>query len=365
MRIIFTGGGTLGSVTPLIAVYEEFAGSAQAMWVGTRSGPEKELVRGYHMPFRSIFSGKFRRYFSVRNFLDPFLLCIGIVQAFRIILTFQPDIIVGAGGYVSVPVMWAGWLLKKKILILQLDIQPSLANIMTRFCARGVALACDDQKKYFQGGKTVVTGIPVRKKIVELAGKIRDSKNRISLRVLLGIPDDNLPVVLIVGGGTGAEFINIRVLESLGELTKICHVVHITGKGKGGVAVVSYIQERYHVFEFLGEKLLDYIAISDCVVTRAGMGMLSELSVYGKPTIIIPIPHSHQEKNAVYFERQKHAAIYLLQEGLTAEKFIETIRRIFKDSVLMQELSDHVRLALPQDGARRVRELVEEIVKNR
>lgn len=364
MRIIFSGGGTLGSVTPLLALYEEFAQPTQAVWIGTRGGPEKELVHSYHMPFRAIFSGKLRRYFSLQNFLDPFLLCIGVVQAIRIIFVFQPDIVIGAGGYVSVPVIWAAWLLKKKIIILQLDIQPSLANIITRFCVQGVALTCDEQKKYFQGKKMDVTGIPVRKRVYEVARQVSEVKSLILLREKLNIPNDTIPVVLVVGGGTGAIFINTCIGNALAELTRVCHVVHVTGKGKGGMLPATYDKERYRTFEFLGEELLDYMAIADCVITRAGMGVLSELSVLGKPTIIIPIPHSHQEKNAIYFERKKHAALYLLQEGLTSEKLVGTIQRVLGDRILRQELSENMKLALPHDGAQKMRKFIEEIIKN-
>jgi len=363
MKIIFTGGGTLGSVTPLIALYEEFAGSAQAIWIGTQSGPEREFIQKYHIPFRAIFSGKFRRYWSIQNFFDPFFLCIGILQALRTILSFQPDIIVGAGGYVSVPVLWAGWLLKKKAIILQLDLQPSLANLMTHFCAQKIALTCEEQKKYFPVKKSVVTGIPVRKKVYECAQYVLDAQQKKALRLTHNISDDGLPIVLVVGGGTGALVLNQCVYESLGELTEICHVVHITGKGKMAVAQGLYNKERYHEFEFLGEDLLDYVALADCVVKRTGMGILSELSVFGKLTIIIPIPHSHQEKNAVYFERVKHAALYVSQEGLTKEKFISAIKRILKDDILRQELSKHMKQALPQNGAENIKKIVEETVK--
>lgn len=362
MRIIFTGGGTLGSVTPLIALYEALSKPVQAVWIGTRSGPERELVCEYHMPFRAIFSGKLRRYLSIKNFFDPILFCIGMVQAARVISVFRPDYIIGAGGYVSVPVIWAGWLLKKKIIILQLDIQPSLTNLMTHFFAQKIALACEEQKIYFPARKSVVTGIPVRKKVHDLARQAYDREWRGPLRQAHGISDDALPVVLIVGGGTGALSLNHCVYDALGELTRISHVVHVTGKGKGSVPAGSYIRERYHAYEFLKEELIEYAAFADCVVTRAGMGMLSELSVLGKPTIIIPIPQSHQEKNAVYFERQKHAAIYLVQNDITAEKFVRAIQRVLKDDALRQELSQNMKLALPQDGAQNVKGLIEEVI---
>lgn len=362
MKIIFTGGGTLGSVTPLLALYEELSPSAQAIWIGTRHGPEKELVRAYHMPFRGIFSGKLRRYFSIRNFLDPLLLCIGVFQAVRIISAFGPDVIIGAGGYVSVPVLWAGWLLKKKIVIFQLDIQPTMSNMLTRFCAQKIALACE-QNAGFWGKNAVVTGIPVRKRVYERAQEMQDEKKRVQLRAQLGIPLDSFPIVFVVGGGAGAAAINICVREALGDLTRMCHVIHVTGMGKGGDPSVQYVQERYYTFGFLKEEMIDYVALADCVVTRAGMGVLSELSILGKPTIIIPIPHSHQEKNAVYFERQKHAAIYLAQEGLTGEKLARTVARVLDDAVLRTELSDHMKQALPREGAQKIRKLIEEIIK--
>ena len=158
-------------------------------------------------------------------------------------------------------------------------------------------------------------------------------------------------------------YINDCVRDVLLELTRMCHVVHITGKGKSGVPALSYHTERYHAYELLRETLLTAMSVADCVVTRAGMGALSELSILGKPTIIIPIPRSHQEKNAVYFERQKHAAVYLSQNGLTGEKLACAVQRVLKDDVLRKELSDHMRLALPRDGAKKVKMFIEEIMK--
>jgi UDP-N-acetylglucosamine--N-acetylmuramyl-(pentapeptide) pyrophosphoryl-undecaprenol N-acetylglucosamine transferase len=192
---------------------------------------------------------------------------------------------------------------------------------------------------------------------------MHDEKQKISLRVACGIPDDTMPIITVVGGGTGANFLNRLIYETIGDLTRMCHVVHITGKGKSGTPREPYIHGKYHAYEYLGEELLEYIALADCVITRAGMGMLSELSVFGTPTIIIPIPYSHQEKNAVYFEREKHAALYLSQQGLTKEKYISSIRRVLHDNVLRQELSYNMYHALPREGAQNIKKLIEEVIK--
>src|SRR3989344_7674434 len=116
MRIILSGGGTIGSVSPVIALFEEIKkqhSEAEFLWVATRSGLEYKLIKDYNISIRSIFSGKFRRYFSFRNLLDLFLIKLGFFQSLFIILSFKPDVILSAGGFVSVPLVWAGWLLRK------------------------------------------------------------------------------------------------------------------------------------------------------------------------------------------------------------------------------------------------------------
>ncbi len=356
MRILCAGGGTLGSVTPLIAIVEELRARMNAdgvsepevLWMGTRNGIEKELVKTVAIPFTAIYSGKLRQYFDVRNFIDPLLLCVGIIQSLIGILRFQPDVIIGAGSYVSVPVLWAGWLLRKRSMILQLDIVPSLSNLLTSFCATAVLVACAEEERYFSARKTHSIGIPVRQDISHWKEKMEEEHERKKARATFGIHDE-LPIVLVMGGGTGAQFINMLITESIQDFEEICHIIHIAGKGKADAkAIGSY----YHQFEFLGDRLPCVLALADVVVTRAGMGSLAELSALGKPCIIIPISHSHQEQNALYFEK-RNAALYCSETTLTEKLFFEKVQKLLNNNLLRQEYSRRMSEALAHNASQK------------
>ncbi|MEK7648325.1 MAG: UDP-N-acetylglucosamine--N-acetylmuramyl-(pentapeptide) pyrophosphoryl-undecaprenol N-acetylglucosamine transferase [Patescibacteria group bacterium] len=355
MRILCAGGGTLGSVTPLIAIIEELrsrmerdaVGQPDVLWIGTKKGVEKDIVCASDIPFHSIYTGKLRQYFDVRNLIDPFLLCIGIIQSLIAILRFRPDVIIGAGSFVSVPVLWAGWLLRKRAMILQLDIVPSLSNLLTSFCAQAILVACKEEERFFPSRKTHTIGIPVRLLVQDWKQKMEHESERRSARESFGIHDD-LPVAVVMGGGTGSQFINALIMESVSDLEGVCHIIHIIGKGKApdGYATLSH----YHHYEFLTDRLIIALALADVVVTRAGMGSLAELSALGKPCIIIPIPHSHQEQNALYFEK-RNAALYCSQDSLTKKMFGEKMKKLFHDTLMREEYSLRMSQAL-EGGAR-------------
>lgn len=357
MRILLTGGGTLGSVTPLVAIAEELrsrmkhdgVSAPEILWVGTRKGIERKFLLPYAIPFTPIFSGKLRTYFDIRNFIDPFLLCIGIFQSIGIIMRFRPDIIIGAGGYVSVPVLYAGWLLRKKSVLLQLDLLPSLSNLMTAFTASSILVAFEEEKKYFPSDKTHVVGIPLRKSLAECAERLKVENGKRKAREHFGVHDD-LPILLVVGGGTGALALNVLIEKSIGELTEFCHVVHITGKGKGGSGEVS--SSHYHRYEFLDADLPQALVVADAVVTRAGMGFLAELAFLEKPCVIIPIPDSQQERNALFIEK-RHAGVYCSQDTITSTQLVSKIRKLFGDKKLRDEYGAVLKALFPQDAARK------------
>lgn len=362
MKILLTGGGTLGSVTPLLALAEEFrfrmkrdgVESPDIRWIGTRAGVEKAVISEYAIPFIAIFSGKLRHYFDIRNFIDPFLLCIGILQSLYVVWRFQPDVIIGAGGYVSVPVLWAGWLLRKRSVLLQLDLIPSLSNLLTTFCASAVLVACEEEKRYFPEHTTHIVGIPVRRTFFECKERMTNEDERKKMREYFGI-HDNLPILLAIGGGTGAIFLNTLITESLLELTEFCHVIHVSGKGKEHQQ--KYILRQYHPFEFLTDDLVPAMVLADVVVTRAGMGFLAELSFLEKACIVIPIPDSQQERNAVFVEK-KHAAIYCSQKSITKELFIEKIKKLLSDTVLSREISNSLGKTFPSDARQRAVDII-------
>lgn len=316
MKVLFTGGFTLGPVTPLLAISEELRKRdpvVDVSWIGTYSGPERKLISEYNIPFKPICSGKFRRYISLRHIFDNFYLIVGFFQSLGYLLKNKPDVIVSAGGFVSVPVVLAGWLLRIPALIHQQDVRPGLANlIMSRF-AKKITVAFKPSMAAFPKRKTSWAGNPVREDIFHT-----DKDEALDYFDL----NKEKPVLLIIGGGTGAKRINEIVDQTLPELLKFCQVIHVTGIGKAGE---KKDLTGYRRFQFLTEGMLYAYDAADLVVSRAGMGALTELAALQKPSIIIPMPNTHQENNTEIFE-ELNAIQYLRQNTLHRERFVEKIR---------------------------------------
>ena len=343
MKVILSGGGTAGSVMPLLAIYSEIKkqrGDTEFLFIGTRKGePEKKILSSYHIPFRPIFGGKLRRYFDLRNISDILLILIGFIQSIYIILKFRPDVVMGAGGFISVPVIWAAWVLQKKIIIHQQDIKPSLSNILTMNLAHKITVTFERSLRNFPAGKTIWTGNPVRSDIIE--GNRQRAYERFALK-----PD--IPLVLIMGGGTGALSVNTIVNQALPELIKFCQIIHLTGVGKKVTGIAS---EQYQQFEFLEEEMKDVLVAADLVVSRAGLSVLTEFSILGKPVILIPLPKSHQEENAEYFS-EKGAAKVIHQKNLSPRILVSKVKELLNDKAALNILSSKIgKMTKPQATA--------------
>jgi len=371
-KILLTGGGTLGSVMPLIAVFEYLRKTHldfEFYWLGTKYGPEKKYIEKYSLPYKAIAAGKLRRFFSLKNLLDIVLIIIGFIQALSYLKKLKPNIIVSIGGFVSVPVVIAGKILNIKSLIHQQDIQPGLANkIMARF-ATTVTVAFPEQVKDFPKNKVAVVGNPVRSEIVKIKPLPPNTYNL----------KPNLPFVLIMGGGTGSKQINDLVAMSLSELTKFCQIIHVTGKNRSSwtptsrrgigsrdsiVPNKSGLQsENYSSFQFITDDLPALMAAADLVVSRAGMSSLTELSYLGKPTILIPMPHSHQEKNAEYFKSKNAVEVLSIDYKITQDvaiPFARMVQQLLADKKRLAELSKNINDIIPPDSTEK---LAQEIVK--
>lgn len=359
MRIILTGGGTMGPVVPLLALVQELREDFKIkkqdlnlLWLGTKNGPEKNLIKDYQIPFKHIFHGKFRRYLSFKNLIDPFFIFLGLIQSFFILKKFKPDIILSVGGFVSVPVVWAGWLLKIPTLIHQQDIQPGLANkLMTPFIER-ITVTFQKSLEDFPKNKTVWTGNPVRKDILQ-GNKIRAIK-------FFNLEKD-IPTLLIIGGGRGALELNKIVVEALPQLVKFCQVIHLTGKGKilPILNFDSLIARRYRSCEFLKKEIKDAFAIADLIITRAGLSTLTELCFLEKPIIIIPIPNSHQEENARIFEKLR-GAVVLSQKNLTPQNLVLEIKGLLTDKRELEKLRRNIKKVMKSNAADNI---IQEIYK--
>ncbi len=343
MKILLTGGGTIGSVSPLLAISQELKKShpeIEFLFLGSgKSAAEKELVANYQIPFKIIFNGKLRRYFSLLNFIDPFFIFLGFIQSFFILLKFKPNLIISAGSFVSVPVVWAGWILKIPSLIHQQDAVPGLANKLMARVAKKTTVTFEESLRDFSSHKTVWTGNLIREDIIE--------GSNIEANKLFNLERD-LPVILVIGGGTGALFLNKLIVDALPELTEFCQIIHLTGENIANQEL-QIKNCRYHPYQFLNKEIKDVYAVADLVITRAGMSALTEISFLGKPAIIIPMPSSHQEKNAEIFTNH-NAALVLDQNRLNAGILIQRLKNLFSDEKNLRELSRNIKNTIRVDN---------------
>lgn len=353
MRIILSGGGTGGSVSPILAIAEEIKkqySETEFLFIGTKKGvPEKELVKTQKIPYQSIYSGKLRRYLSWRNCVDPFLILMGFFQSFFIILKYKPKAVISAGGFVAVPLSWAGWFCRVPVFIHQQDIIPGLANKLIAPLAKKITVSFEKSLENFNKKKTILTGNPVRPWILQ------GDKSRAIKRFNL---EHNLPVLLVIGGGTGAQEINELIIEIVSQLIKFCQIIQVTGRDKqfSNLAIKQF-NNRYHQYDFLNQDIADAYAAADLVVSRAGMGVLTELSVLGKPGILIPISDSHQQANAQYFAEQK-AVVLLNQKNLTSETLLNKIHSLIVDDNQRAVLSLNILKLGHLDAAKKIANLI-------
>jgi len=349
MRILYTGGGTMGSVSPLIAIQQQL--KSEALWIGTKNGVEKEIVEKQGIKFKSITAGKLRRYFDLQNITDVFKIIIGFFQALFIILKFQPDVIMSAGSFVSVPVVWAAWFNNVPCIIHQQDVQAGLANkLMTPVVAR-VTVALEKSLGDYSSSKAALVGNPVRQGLgsKEVGNKEFDFNN-------------DLPILLVMGGGTGALDINKLIWESLDELTKFYNIIHLAGKSKTQITgLPDYQITNYKQIEFLGDEIYDAMQVADVVISRAGMSALTELAYFSKPTIIIPLPKSHQIKNAEYFAN-KNACVYLKQDELDKVRLVREIKKLLENRENRTMLSENINKVFIDYSGEKIIEIIKDIL---
>lgn len=322
MKILFVGGGTLGPVTPLLAVADEIRRLRPEVafaFVGTPGGPERRLVEETGARFLELTAPKFRRYFDLRTLALPLESAVSLWNAGRIIAREKPDLVVGAGGYVQVPLGYAAKLAGKKLLIHQQDVAPSLSNRLLAPFADAVTLTFEVSKKDFPAGEVI--GNPVRR-LIEEGDREKGLK-------LLGFTGER-PVVLAFGGGTGSSFLNEMIALAASHWTGFADLAHLTGADKSPVQPPGLVHpERYRRLAFVGAEMAHLLAAADAVVARAGMGTLTELAALAKPVILVPIAGSHQEKNAEYVVERGGGRMFR-ELDLTPEQLVTFTHELLK-----------------------------------
>ena len=323
-RIILTGGGTAGHVTPNIALLPRLKElNYDIHYIGSYNGIEKELIEQFGIPYHGISTGKLRRYFSLQNFTDSFRVVKGLDEARKLVKILKPDVIFSKGGFVSVPVVLAGKSRKVPTIIHESDMTPGLANKLSLSSATKVCCNFPETLEHLPEGKAVLTGSPIRQELL--------SGDKFKAREFLHFTSDK-PVIMIVGGSLGAVAVNNAVRAILPELLKDFQIIHLCGKGKVDESLLNI--EGYAQFEYIKEELRDLFAITDIVISRAGANAICELLALHKPNLLIPLSanasRGDQILNARSFERQGFSMV-LEEEEITNEILLGAIRNLYEN----------------------------------
>ena len=341
MRLMVTGGGTGGHTSPAAAIIEELRRrdpQLSVRWVGKRGAIEERVSAALDVPFRSVPSVAWPRSNRLKQLLASAVIAAGFASSFRHLKIFRPDVVLGVGGYVSVPLTLTAQRLGFPTILHEQNKRLGMANRLLAKGARRLLLGFPDTSGDFAEEKAAVVGNPVRAAFV-------NPPTREEARASFGL-DPSTPVVLVAGGSQGAQSINRAVVEGLAELgEQELQLIWMTG-GKGmdsARRAAAAAQVKVEVFSFI-DDMAGACAAADLVVSRAGASTTAELAVLGKPSILVPYPHAaegHQEENARAFEKNGGAMV-LRDSDCTGPTLLEAIRDL---------LSDPGRLAAMGEGA--------------
>ena len=319
-KIVLTGGGTAGHITPNIALLPRLEQKGyDVFYIGSYDGMEKRLMADFQIPYYGISTGKFRRYFDLKNFTDPFRVLKGFAEARKILKDIQPYLVFSKGGFVAVPVVRAAASLKIPCVIHESDMTPGLANKLCIPVAKKVCCNFPETLRTLPASKAILTGSPIREELLH--------GNREAAYRLCGF-DSSKPVLMVIGGSLGSAAINQAVRESLPALLADFQIVHICGKDKIDNLLLN--TNGYRQFEYLKTELKDVFAMADVVVSRAGANAICELLALKKPNLLIPLSagasRGDQILNARSFEAQGFSMVLdedYLSPGLLTEKVQE------------------------------------------
>ncbi|MDO5540319.1 MAG: undecaprenyldiphospho-muramoylpentapeptide beta-N-acetylglucosaminyltransferase [Eubacteriales bacterium] len=321
-RIVLTGGGTAGHVTPNIALIPRLKElDYDIHYIGSYEGIEKKLIEELEIPYYGISSGKLRRYFDLKNFTDPFRVLKGYGQAHSLLKKLKPDVVFSKGGFVAVPVVLAAKQLHIPVIIHESDMTPGLANKLAIPSATKVCCNFPETLKYLPADKAVLTGSPIRKELLE--------GNKLAALDFCGFTA-NKPVLMIIGGSLGSANVNNAIRGILPTLLEKFQVLHLCGAGKLDPALDG--TKGYVQYEYIKKELADMFALADIVVSRAGANAICELLDLRKPALLIPLgsnaSRGDQILNAESFKSQGFCEV-LLEENLTPELLTETIFKLY------------------------------------
>ncbi len=349
-KIVLTGGGTAGHVTPNIALLPSLRQAGyEIAYMGSYDGIEKKLISDFDIPYTGISTGKLRRYLDIRNFTDPFRVIKGFSEAKKYLKEYRPDVVFSKGGFVSVPVVRAAAALDIPCIIHESDMTPGLANKLCFPVAEKICCNFPETLRMLPEEKAVLTGSPIRAELAQ--------GNKIAGLDLCGFTA-NKPVILVIGGSLGAANVNKAVRDALPQLLEDFQVVHLCGKDK--IDNLLLATPGYRQFEYVKAELKDLFAMADIVISRAGANSICELLALKKPNILIPLPSTSsrgdQLLNAASFEAQGFS-IVINEDDLTTELLADKVHELFSNR---QSYHDAMSRSGQMDSIRTIMKLIEE-----
>lgn len=321
-KIVLTGGGTAGHVTPNIALLPSLKKAGyEVTYMGSYDGIERKLIGDFDIPYTGISTGKFRRYLDIKNLTDPFRVIKGFSEARKYLKEYRPDVVFSKGGFVSVPVVRAAASLGIPCIIHESDMTPGLAN---KLCIPVAAKVCCNFPETLQNlpaEKSVLTGSPIREELTQ--------GNKLAGLDMCGFTS-NKPVIMVIGGSLGAANVNKAVRGALPRLLEDFQVVHLCGKDKMDNMLLN--TPGYKQFEYVKAELKDLFAMADVVISRAGANAICELLALKKPNILIPLPaassRGDQLLNAKSFEAQGFSLV-IDEDDLTTDLLIDKVHELY------------------------------------
>jgi len=339
-RVIFSGGGTAGHVFPTLAVIDalkKIKPDIQILYVGSKRGFEGRYLPKTGLPFKTIPTGKIRKYFDfialVQNLIDLFKIPFGFLKSLYILLKFKPEAIFLKGGYVSLPIGLSAIVLRIPFLVHESDFELGLSNRILAPFAKKVAFSFPYPS--LKGKNWILSGNPVRPEI--LAGDRNKGKAFFGLQ-------SNLPTILVIGGSQGARRINQAVVGCLEDLLNDFQLIHLVGEldwvwvKKAHQSLSPQLQKRYKIYKFLDQEMAMAYAVADLIISRGGANALSEISAWAKPSLLIPLP-GHQEKNVLFYT-ESGASWMIRNSKLNSQSLLKKIKLLFSQPQRLQEMSE-------------------------
>ncbi|WP_160687351.1 undecaprenyldiphospho-muramoylpentapeptide beta-N-acetylglucosaminyltransferase [Clostridium sp. C2-6-12] len=352
-KIIMTGGGTAGHVTPNLALIPKLKEEGfEIKYIGSNDGIEKEIITKNNIPFFGISCGKLRRYFDVKNFTDPFKIIKGIAEALVILSKEKPDVIFSKGGFVAVPVVIAASIKNIPVVAHESDMTPGLANKLSAPFCNKLCVTFRESLNFVKGNKGVLTGSPIRKEILE-GDKSKGKK-------ICNFIDDK-EILFIMGGSLGSKIINDEIRKNADKLLKLFNIIHICGKGN--VDENLNYKNGYKQFEYVSEELPDLMKAADYIISRAGANSIFEFLALKKPTLLIPLSkkasRGDQILNSKSFKKEGYA-LMLEEEEITDESLYNKILEL-KDK--KEELITNMTKSQLKNGVESIVEIILDSIK--